>query len=375
MNLKLLVACMALAACKPVLTSGIQYQGSELMGVEDQTADDASVRTTADAGRAAQAAGLVGGFFQQGAGLNGVGQALRIGARMCVSSDYGRANGKGGGNANETAVKCGKLEPCDQRDGYLKNLPAKPGDLCMRADCLSKSSAGLDMPGEINEGVCGTNGRSTAFNVSQYIRDFGAFSLDIKPQGGMTLTEGGGGYDTGILAGDRAYASTKGAKGNVAFNLGGESLGSFNAFATIYESNGLALNQGGGTATTTAYNGVEHKGLTFAEDGFGTNDSGGGGGSPPPSGGFPQGTTPGGNAPLGTVVDNNSSGGFPQGAPIDGSQSGDPIVTDGATLTGTGPTPEQLGLIKTRQGNTFQLTGESFGLGAAGTVKVFIANQ
>lgn len=341
---RLLLAMLVVTGCRPVSKSGIHYSGSELMGVEESAmVVEPAVISTATAGEVARRKNKIPGFYNTGIALAGEqGSRLKVGARICVSADYGRANAAGSGNSHETAAKCGRLESCSERDDWLKDLPAANGDLCMRADCLSKSTAGLDMQGELlDDAPCNlSRGRSTAFNVSAYIRDMGTFALNIEAPS-VALTEPNSGRADLRLQGDLKYTKTKGRTGRARVTLADETLGDFDLFQTVYENNALATNAGGESSTVTVGNSANDGGaftLVFAEGGSGTDD-----------------------VAIGGPVSSTEQVG----------QSGAEGVVD------PGPKPAELGLVKTRQGNTFQLTGGMSAdgwLGPAGTVKVFIGN-
>jgi hypothetical protein len=411
-------------SCKQVLHSGISYNGSELMGVDVNSLQNvAGVVDTPSAGKKARELNAYPAELEKQAAPGGLSLAgsnekgLKLGDRICVSADYGRAGNNGGGNANETAAKCGRLERCDQRDGWYRDLPALAGDLCMRSDCSAKGNAGLDMPGEAEEGVTPENGqvqsnyicdsargRSTAFNVSEYFRMLGAFAFavgDVKTSANtasanankVSSSAASWGLTADLetisekLQGDEQYSQTKGLAGNTNVTLADETLYTGDVFMTEYKTNGLALNTG--LPEAVARVGVDKGGATgrtvillFEEDGSSVSDV--------PPAGVPQGEISGsqgtvvqqGNGPTsesGTpnMAENGSNGSGTSAETIDNGISGLDLTASNGGKVNAAPSAKDLGIVKTRQGNTFYLQN-SFGsanYGPAGTVKVIIGGK
>ena len=327
-------------ACKKTNFSRAQYDGTELMGVDTASLQSvAGVTDTASAGQKARSLSAFPTELDQpasgGLSLAEPQSSLRAGDRICVSADYGRGGEGATGNSHETAAKCGVLERCDQRSSWYRDLPAQAGDLCMRADCLSKTGAGLDMPGEIlSDGTpcMQGQGRSTAFNVSEYFRGLAAFAYDARISVGASLTSDSSAYDNGFMRGDRQYQSTAGLAGKTVVSLADETLFQGEVFLTHYRTNNLGLNKGGEDA--------------IARVGTSRGTSGR------------------------TVIALFEEG----GSAVNSATGNESVVS----TSNNGPSPAQLGLVRTRQGNNFALQGGDMSggwLGPAGTVKVLIGGR
>lgn len=307
--------------CKPNL-SGYEYDGSEVLGIE--TGGLSAVPEIRDTPTAGQAAKQMGYYPSSGFGLTQssqtTAQSLKPGQRICISAAYGIGK--------ETAVKCGKVAVCKNMKGFHGQLPWKDGELCMQADCLSKTGNGLDAPGEVFSSTqpCSmSEGRPTAFSLTEYLAYAQRFGLgaNVQTQAGYGLA--GNTATPSLFYGDKFYQKTQGKRGNASVSLGGENLYSGKVLTVTYSDDGGMGLQSGAAKSEATVAFTEQGALRFVE--------------------------------------------FSEGGATVGQAEGTP--TSYGLVASKGPSSKELGIVKTRRGNTFSLQGQGY-LGPAGTVKMYL---
>jgi hypothetical protein len=345
------------SSCKAKPYQG-RYDRTKLLGFSSNAKETFQLANTPAAGKEALKRGFapvdsVGAGLGLTAGSDST-NGLRENTRVCISSSYGAAERNSDGKPGyvpEAAVICGLAKLCSTMAGSQGRLSWAEGELCLVADCIPKTSNGLDMPGQLSDGtngsICDTStGRSTTFSLTEYFALANRTSLGLANQNpksnqpGMALAEATETSPSEVLADAIYNASPDGTVGEASVSLGGEALFNGRAMSVSYSTKSvLGLNQPIVSADFQVTYPAKADGptmLMFSEQGS----------TPSPS----------------SLPSSQNGGSIPGSSPTE-------LTHPGA------PSAKSLGLVETRRGNRFQLSDEGTGAGlygAAGSVQVFV---